>query len=121
MSETDSKPQEAWLDRLEHDLGVSFPAIRKAQAVTKARRATLEKVFTDKVAPDTSLVLFGSIARGEVTSGSDTDWLLLVDGQAFPEHLDQQHAIATKLKKLKKYGFDEPGRSGIFGGMMGSH
>jgi Nucleotidyltransferase domain len=36
------------------------------------------------------VVLFGSIGREEMTSGSDADWILLVDGQAVPEHEDQK-------------------------------
>ena len=34
---------------------------------------------------DTSIVVFGSLARSELTSGSDLDWVLLVDGFADPE------------------------------------
>jgi hypothetical protein len=53
-----------------------------------------------------------------MTSGSDSDWILLVDGQASPEHLDHEHAISGQLKNA---GFAEPGRSGMFGCMIGSH
>jgi hypothetical protein len=62
--------------------------------------------------------MFGSIAREGVTSGSDSDWILPVDGQASPEHLDQEHAIANELERA---GIRRPGRSGIFGRMSGSH
>jgi hypothetical protein len=53
-----------------------------------------------------------------VTSGSDSDWILLVDGQAHPEHGDQRHTIAIELAHL---GFPAPGRSGVFGCRIGSH
>jgi predicted nucleotidyltransferase len=75
-------------------------------------------VFEEKISPDTSLVVFGSIAREEVTSGSDPDWILLVDGQALPEHGDQKHVITAELTRLS---FPPPGRSGVFGCMVGSH
>jgi len=118
MPETEPKSQNTWINRLERDLGAHWIALRKARDTTNAKRDALQKAFSGDIAPDTTLVLFGSIAREEMTSGSDTDWLLLVDGQAFPQHLDQQHAIAEKLHKL---GFERPSRSGAFGRMVGSH
>ena len=45
-------------------------------------------------------------------------WLLLVDGQAFPGHDDQKHGMA---RTLSENGFGKPGRSGLFGCMVGSH
>jgi predicted nucleotidyltransferase len=74
--------------------------------------------FREKISPDTSLVVFGSIAREETTSGSDLDWILLVDGQAIPQHGDQKHTIAAGMEKLD---LRKPGRSGVFGCMVGSH
>ncbi len=107
-----------WVARLERELGADWTAIRKARATTEERRATLRRAFDGKIAADTGLVMFGSIARGEMTSVSDADWILLVDGQAQPEHSQQRHAIASELVKL---GFPAPGRSGVFGCMIGSH
>ena len=64
---------------------------------------------------DASLVVFGSLARGEWTSGSDLDWTLLVDGQVSPGHYDAvlaaQQALASK----------QPGTTGTFGGLAFSH
>lgn len=34
---------------------------------------------------DASVVVFGSVGRGEVTDASDVDWTLLVDGPADPQ------------------------------------
>lgn len=67
----------------------------------------LKAAFRGQVASDTTVVLFGSIAREEMTSGSDADWILLVDGQAFPEHEDQTRDVA---KALEKNGFRFPVR-----------
>ena len=106
------------IDLLERQLGADWPAIRKARSATRAQRELLRTAFTEKIAPDTSLVLFGSIARLEVTAGSDCDWILLVDGQSTPQHSDQEHLIAEQLRDLKLI---EPGRSGVFGRMIGSH
>jgi len=118
MVDTDNNHAECWVDRLERQLGANWAAIHGARRKTDQSRALLSQAFEGKVAPDTSLVVFGSIARNEMTSGSDSDWILLVDGQAAPEHADQRHTIAAELKKLR---FRAPGRSGIFGCMIGSH
>ena len=98
--------------------GCNWPAIRRVQQTTANQQEVLNSAFKGKVARDTSVVLFGSIARGEVTSGSDADWILLLDGQAAPEHENQRRDIAALLKEKK---FGKPGRSGIFGCMVGSH
>jgi len=118
MSESGIRTPELWVDRIERELGADWPAIRKARLLTSQKRAALRSAFQEKISPDTSLVVFGSIAREEMTAGSDSDWILLVDGQATPEHGDQKHTIASELKDL---GFPEPGRSGVFGCMVGSH
>jgi hypothetical protein len=68
--------------------------------------------------PDTTLAVFGSVARQEVTSSSDLDWILLIDGQSIPEHKDQERQIEKTLADAK---YIEPGKSGIFGRMVGSH
>ncbi len=103
---------------LEEQLGAEWNQIRAARETTMERRATLSKAFQGCVAPDTSVVLFGSIAREEMTSGSDADWILLADGQACPEHKEQTFAVA---RILQENGFGEPGQSGVFGTLVGSH
>lgn len=106
------------MEQLERDLGCEWPAIRRAREATARQHETLNRAFKNRVARDTSVVLFGSIARHEVTSGSDADWILLVDGQSAPEHEDQRRDVAQILKDNK---FGEPGRSGVFGCMVASH
>jgi hypothetical protein len=103
---------------LERSLGREWNAVRRARETTADKRATLQYAFQGNIPRDTSVVLFGSIAREEMTSGSDADWILLVDGQAFPEHEDQKRDIA---RLLKENNFSEPGSSGVFGSMVGSH
>lgn len=75
---------------LQQRLGVEWPSIRKAHADTLAMRKRLADLFSKRRASDTSVVVFGSVARFEVTSKSDTDWILLVDGSATPEHKKQE-------------------------------
>ncbi len=106
------------LTELEHLLGKQWSAI------AAARRRALDKIsavegVVDAVTPtDTSLVVFGSVARGEVTSGSDIDWTLLIDGQAYPSHLN---AALDLEDAFKTAGLKGPGSEGTFGGMSFSH
>jgi predicted nucleotidyltransferase len=116
--DTSNGASEGWVARIERELGANWTAMRKARITSDEKRESLRRAFEGKIAADTSLVVFGSIAREEMTSVSDADWILLVDGQAQPEHSEQRHAIASELVKL---GFPEPGRSGVFGCMIGSH
>jgi hypothetical protein len=70
-----------------------------------------------KVPPDIALVVFGSLARLEWTSGSDVDWTLLVDGPSDPEHF----GLARDIEKgLEQAGFPPVGASGTFGSMASS-
>jgi predicted nucleotidyltransferase len=106
------------IDELEERLGVYWEHIRTARETTAERRATLSRAFEGRVAVDTSVALFGSIAREEMTSGSDADWILLADGQSCPEHKELTFEVARILHENK---FGEPGRSGVFGTLVGSH
>lgn len=106
------------LDQLETRVGSSWQSIRKARSETQNRRDDLANLFAQHGSPDTSLVVFGSVARQEVTSGSDLDWVLLIDGQSVPEHKDQEREIERRLIERE---FIAPGSSGVFGRMVGSH
>ena len=88
---------EGWVARLERELGANWTAMRKARITTEEKRTSLRRAFEGKIAADTSLVVFGSIAREETTSVSDADWILLVDGQAQPEHSEQRHTIGCMI------------------------
>jgi predicted nucleotidyltransferase len=103
---------------LEGRLGSDWAAIRKSRADTEVRRQELQSLFRDLTSSDGGLVVFGSLARGEVTSSSDLDWILLIDSQGFPEHKEQEQDIERRLVENKSIS---PGRSGLFGRMVGSH
>jgi hypothetical protein len=72
----------------------------------------------DLVPPDTSIVVFGSLARLETTRDSDVDWTLLVDGAADSQHLDTALEIEGRLQALEAR---PPGQEGTFGGLAFSH
>lgn len=85
-------------------------------------RARLDEILSKEIpaytSDDTSLVVFGSLARGEWTTGSDLDWTYLIDGQANSDHLRISQKIEAALEKAK---FVRPGATGTFGNMAFSH
>jgi predicted nucleotidyltransferase len=109
---------ESSVSTLEKRLGANWTALRQARATADERRAHLEQLFAHLNSSDSGLVVFGSVARGEVTSSSDLDWILLIDGQTFPEQTDLEREIERKLAENK---IVQPGASGVFGCMVGGH
>ena len=109
---------------LEQYLGCEWSAIRKARETAAANGRPCTKFFGgNSSAIPASYYLARSraktrIAREEMTSGSDADWILLADGRAFPEHEIQKGKVARLLEENK---FGEPGSSGVFGCLVGSH
>src|ERR1039457_4030246 len=98
-----------------------FPATR---AASKATMEKLDALLTAKIgkyaSEDTSVVVFGSLARGEWTSRSDLDWTYLIDGQANSDHLriaQEIHKVIADHPEL----FRPPGQTGTFGNMALSH
>ncbi len=67
---------------------------------------------------DTSIVIFGSLARDEFTDGSDVDWTVLIDGVADPRHLDLARQVKGILESMEA---KEPGQEGVFGNLAFSH
>jgi predicted nucleotidyltransferase len=97
------------------------PPMPQARADSKRIREELDSLLTQELgkyaSEDTSLVVFGSLARGEWTSGSDLDWTYLIDGQANSDHL----RIAQKINGLVRKRFIGPGATGTFGNLAFSH
>lgn len=97
------------------------PFSKYREAATKRQRE-LHDLLSSKIeryaTEDTSLVVFGSLARGEQTSKSDLDWTYLIDGQANSDHLKISQRIQEVLKEAK---YVEPGLTGTFGNMAFSH
>jgi predicted nucleotidyltransferase len=96
-------------------------------ATASAHANEVLKLLTERMHPFTSgdvdLVVFGSLARREWTSGSDVDWTMLVDGLAKCEHRGMAREIENTLADLAHNGvpLKEPGTQGIFGNMAFSH
>jgi predicted nucleotidyltransferase len=98
-----------------------FPVLKKAEGDSDQKKRELDTLLRRNISEydseDTSLVVFGSLARREWTTGSDLDWTYLVEGQANSDHL----VIAQKINSAIEAEFKEPGPTGIFGNMAFSH
>lgn len=103
---------------LAKQLGAAWPFIDAARSHAAKRRADLAAAIEQHTSEDVSVVVFGSLARNELTSGSDLDWVLLVDGMASSEHLDTALAVEAFLEESETKG---PGSEATFGGLVFSH
>jgi predicted nucleotidyltransferase len=114
-------PQSTPFDRvfaLEQKLGASWPEFHRAHERTLAQSEKLDSTTSDAQDADSSIVVFGSVARYEVTDASDIDWVLLVNGQADLAHQRRALSIGGTIDALagKKVG-----REGTFGKLVFSH
>ena len=105
------------LDILAARFGADWPHIKSARERSGAEKATLKSELAEFDSADTSIVVFGSLARGEFTEGSDIDWTFLIDGSADPDHL----AAARRVEDIIERDAKRPGREGTFGTMAFSH
>src|SRR5258708_6140876 len=111
------------LTELESKFQKNWSNIRKAREAAFEKREEIKALLQANgqrfVSGDTSLVVFGSLARDEWTPKSDLDWGYLVDGQAHPEHLTVAQKMAD-LFEQHKLG-EKPGPTGVFGNLIFSH
>jgi predicted nucleotidyltransferase len=106
------------LNRLRETLGIELPNIDGARMDAKQFRSRFEAAVFGLTSADTSVVVFGSLARDEFTERSDVDWTLLIDGFADPKHLDLAREVKGILKSMEA---NEPGQEGVFGNLAFSH
>lgn len=110
-------PTRSPLEELAESLKTDWPRIFAAKHKALDKISELNDALAGETSPDTSIVLYGSLAREEFTEGSDLDWTLLVDGQANPQHQKDLIDIRLKLDRLGK----PPGREKTFGKLIFSH
>jgi predicted nucleotidyltransferase len=96
-----------------------WPNIAAAASLSRAKLAELKRIVGDLLPTDEgSLVVFGSLARGEFTVDSDLDWTILIDARADSGHLNIAHELKPLLSNA---GFRVPGPTEVFGGLIFSH
>ena len=106
------------MSALANRIGCEWPHIFDSQRFSDERHSELSLVLEQHTTEDTSVVVFGSFARQELTAGSDLDWILLVDGIADSAHLDAARAIESSMLEG---ALNKPGSEGTFGGLVFSH
>jgi predicted nucleotidyltransferase len=106
------------IDILAEKVGSEWQNLARARAFTQKFRLELREKLAGLDTEDTSVVVFGSLARDEASSKSDVDWTLLVDGIADPQHLNVAHEISRRLAKIQA---KPPGVEGTFGNLAFSH
>jgi predicted nucleotidyltransferase len=106
------------ITQLEERLGSQFPNINAGRKCARKKHKQLAEALEGIPSGDTSVVVSGSLARGEFTASSDIDWTLLVDGSANPEHPE----VARKVKDIiDPAAGKQVGREGTFGSLTFSH
>jgi predicted nucleotidyltransferase len=120
-------PRRDYVSELSASVRREWPAIvaakQTAEEVRQRIAASLKTEMGRFSSDDIDVVVFGSLARGEWTSGSDVDWTLLIDGQVNPDHRTLARSIRDVLAatKFRDSPLRDPGAEGIFGNMAFSH
>jgi predicted nucleotidyltransferase len=92
---------------LERRLEASWVNLHRALEDSKELHRRLTASTEGLTAEDSSIVVFGSVGRFEVTADSDVDWTYLIDGQANLQH----QATARKVQEqIDAFGKRSPGR-----------
>ncbi len=106
-----------FIKTLEQKFDANWLNIQSAELRADEKINKLELIFEKEslTSLDTSIIVFGSIARKECTSGSDLDWSFIVDGQANSKHKQISKRIGELLEK-NKTEFPNPNPTGHFGG-----
>lgn len=104
-------------ERFVTDHGPKAAHLRKARAYTAERLAELRAGLSAHELPaDTSVAVFGSWARQELTEGSDDDWAVLVN--AATEGRPDVTAVVVAAEHSLGAGTRKPGAQDIFGGSI---
>jgi len=106
------------IDVLESRLGADWSGIRAARARTDAILGQLETAVASLHDANYSIIVTGSLGRGEATAGSDADWLLLVDGRSDSEHAILANSIRSRISGVVA---KDVGATGTFGDIVRSH
>lgn len=101
------------LDALTERSGLEFPNIRGTRDFTRAAIEKKRAMLAETATPTgTSIVMFGSWARGELTPRSDDDWAVITASEHDPVAIERALGIArSALGGVGK----QPGSQDLFG------
>ncbi|MEX1367966.1 MAG: nucleotidyltransferase domain-containing protein [Nannocystaceae bacterium] len=111
------------LDQLERDLvargqGIRWDGLRAARAQTETILGQLREALADLHDPNCTVLVTGSLGRGEASRDSDADWVLVVDGPSDTAHAQLGREIGERIRQVVP---KDPGPTGTFGDMVVSH
>ena len=106
------------INELEGRLGKEWTAIAKARKKTDEILARLEERVGELRDANLSVVVTGSLGRGETRDDSDADWMLIVDGPSNPDHAALSREIGRRIKEVVP---KDVGPTGTFGQIVPSH
>ena len=112
------EPTTDYVQSLSKVMGRTWPTVSKGRSAATEVLEALSNKLSAFISDDVDLVVFGSLARREWTSGSDIDWTMLIDGQVATDHRSLAREIEDQLVEMN---MKEPGSEGIFGSMAFSH
>jgi predicted nucleotidyltransferase len=99
---------------LEGEAGVTFPHITEAREFTRKRLSDVAAELGGLEVGESSICLFGSWARQELTEGSDDDWAVV----ALERFADYEPGIVRTMAAAQAVlGTEDraPGKQGVFG------
>jgi hypothetical protein len=106
------------LERLVAIAGHEVPVLTAARKMTARRLEQRRELFADLPRDDdTAVVLLGSWGRHEVTSGSDDDYMVLVEGSRREGVRPAVEEVAERLA-VDPSGSRTPGRDNLFGELV---
>lgn len=105
------------LERFLAEHGPYAAHLQGARAYTAERLAEMSaRLSTHELPVDTSVAVFGSWARYELTEGSDDDWAVLVNGST--EGRPEVDAVVAVAERHLGADTRKPGAQDIFGGAI---
>ena len=110
-----------FLKQLTRAYGLRLGAIESAVAKSCSKQSEVRTALSELLGDlpvDVDLVICGSLARGEFTTGSDVDWTLMIDGSVDPNHLLIAKSVERRFEECR---FKRPGPAGPFGNLAFSH
>lgn len=112
----------AHLTKVEVEFGMKLGGIKAARARSLRAREKVERALSKATPQNCSVVTCGSLARCEMTSDSDIDWIFLVDGSVDASHRDESHSIFEAIETVSaELEIKKPSADGAFGKMCFSH
>src|SRR5690348_7152182 len=93
-------------------------AISRAELKTDEILAKLRETVGELEDRNLSVVVTGSLGRGEASDDSDADWMLIIDGPSNPDHATLAREIGNRIKAIVP---KDVGPTGTFGQIVPSH